>query len=208
MIKAVLFDVDGVLINTFEANLRFYQDIMKALGKEPITREIFLKMFHLSFRDTLKTFLNIESKDELEKIIEFSRENISYPKELVQSIPNVFEVVLKLKDKYKLGIVSSRRNRQTKYKIPQLQELLPHFDTLVFCEDVENVKPHPEPLFLAAKNLGLDPKECVYIGDAETDMHAAEAAGMHMITFADCVKGNATVCTYAFNELPDLIEKL
>jgi pyrophosphatase PpaX len=209
MIKAVLFDVDGVLLDSFEAGLLFYSDIMKFLGKEPFTRESFKPFFHHPFRRTLQMIAGPLTEEELDVLAAQITEHVSYHFELVTTMPGVHETLEILKKKgYMLGIVSSRRNKQTKYLIPELEALKTVFDAHIFYEDVKNHKPHPEPLLVIAERLSVAPNECVYIGDADTDMHAAEAAGMYMITFADEVKGNATIATQAFHELPDLIEKL
>jgi HAD superfamily hydrolase (TIGR01662 family) len=156
-----------------------------------------------------KRLHHISTDEELDVLAAQITEHVSYHFELVTTMPGVYETLEILKKKgYMLGIVSSRRNKQTKYLIPELEALKTVFDAHIFYEDVKNHKPHPEPLLVIAERLGVAPNECVYIGDADTDMHAAEAAGMYMITFADEVKGNATIATQAFHELPDLIEKL
>jgi HAD superfamily hydrolase (TIGR01662 family) len=53
------------------------------------------------------------------------------------------------------------------------------FDTVVTYHDTHFHKPHPNPLLKAASNLGLDPENCIYIGDDEKDQIAARRAGMH-----------------------------
>lgn len=210
MIKAVLFDVDGVLVDSLHANFLFAQDILKMCDKPIINKEEYQAhgFFYKPFKEMLRTLLELDSNEEAQEVLnEARRVGVRYQHEFV-TVPENLSLILKdLKNKYKLGIASSRR-RETIENIPQLKEIMSFFQTAIFIEDVINHKPHPEPLFLAAERLGVDPKECVYVGDAETDMHAAEAAGMYMITFASDVKGNATVSTEAFHELPELIEKL
>jgi len=56
VIKAIIFDVDGVLIDSFKANLKFNQDLMKSTGYPPPTRQNYKKMFHLSLLDLIKTW--------------------------------------------------------------------------------------------------------------------------------------------------------
>lgn len=210
MVKAVLFDVDGVLIDSLDANRALFNDYLALKNIPPVSVEeyIGLKAFHLPFKESIRLSLGFASAEEALAFIAHGKEQgISYKKELV-GIPEGIHTTLDiLKQKYILGIVTSRRT-ETVELIPSLKALMPYFETAVFVEDVVNTKPHPEPLLLAASRLNVKPEECVYVGDAETDMHAAEAAGMGMITFADDVKGNATLATKAFLELPELIEKL
>lgn len=208
MIKAVLFDVDGVLIDSFEANFSYIKRLAELFTNKDFTREEYLKAFHQPFKQLIQNLIGFEKFHSVEEIVDEAKKYEVYYDSSQVSLPNgIHETLKELKNHYQLGIVTSRR-KETANIIPQLKELFPLFTTLVFIEDVENHKPHPEPLLLAAKRLGVDPKECVYVGDAETDMHAAEAAGMYMITFADDVKGSATIATQAFHELPELIEKL
>jgi beta-phosphoglucomutase-like phosphatase (HAD superfamily) len=210
MIKAVLFDVDGVLLDSFEANRKFLNDYRAMKGMVPLTADEFVAMkgFHLPFRETIRQTFGIETLEGALELIEHGREQgIVYATDLVGVPEGIHEALKSLQKKYILGIVSSRR-AITVETIPLLKTLMPYFQTAVFVEDVKNTKPHPEPLLLAAERLSVKPEECVYVGDAETDMHAAEAAGMAMITFADDVKGNASISTMAFHELPELIEKL
>jgi phosphoglycolate phosphatase-like HAD superfamily hydrolase len=54
MIKVVLFDVDGVLINSFEANLIFYQDLLNFLGFPSMTRDEYQKLFHKTMEDVIR----------------------------------------------------------------------------------------------------------------------------------------------------------
>ncbi|RAJ98848.1 HAD family hydrolase [Aliidiomarina maris] len=75
------------------------------------------------------------------------------------------------------GIVTNKPTQFT-------QALLPHFPQLAACRAVvcgdtlDVAKPHPAPLYLAAEQLGLEPNECWYVGDAERDIQAGRAAGM------------------------------
>lgn len=59
MIKAVIFDIDGVLIESFEANFKFYQNLISKAGYEPPTRKKFTLFHHFSMMDSIKTYTKI-----------------------------------------------------------------------------------------------------------------------------------------------------
>jgi phosphoglycolate phosphatase len=78
------------------------------------------------------------------------------------------------------GVVT---NKQTSLTTPLLEHMrLTQRAACVVCGDtVGQRKPHPAPLLHAAGLLGLEPRECVYVGDAERDVQAGRAAGMHTL---------------------------
>lgn len=208
MIKAVIFDVDGVLINSFEANLKFYQNLLSYAGYKPPTRKIYLKMYHMTMFDVIKALTNSKDINEINRIwlIGKNRE-VPYPNELVSSPKNFEQVIIKLNKKYILGIVTNRIIGGV-FKLPNLEKFENYFKVVVYYEDTVKHKPDPEPLLLAVKKLNLKPKEVVYIGDAESDIKAAKAAEMKIVIYSqDQLKG-ADKLTSSFNKLPDLIESL
>jgi uncharacterized protein len=79
-----------------------------------------------------------------------------------------------------LGIVSSKHRAYVEKELA-MHGLQGYFPVIVGQEDTSSHKPSPEPLLLAAAQLGVAPGDCVYVGDQPTDMQAAEAAGMTAI---------------------------
>lgn len=208
MIKAILFDVDGVLIDSFDANLVFYQNLLSKAGYPPPTAAQFWKIFHASMADCIKRFTKQSSDAEVQRIWEMGNKRIvAYPNHLLKLQKGVKEVVQKLYKKYPLGIVTSRV-RNGVFEFSDLSALQQYFSTTVAYEDTKNHKPDPEPLLLAAKNLLIKPSEAVYIGDLENDVQAAKAAGMKVIIYSTQQFPSAHNFTSSFNEIPALIESL
>ncbi|MFZ4648512.1 MAG: HAD family hydrolase [Patescibacteria group bacterium] len=208
MIKAVLFDVDGVLLDSFEANLKFFQNLISGLGHRPPTREEYSQMFHIPMREVIKKFTNISSEEELNKICQIrAAGQIQYPIELLEYPDQLEEVIQVLKQDYILGIVTSRI-RGGIFEAPRLLNLKEHFSVVVVHEDTEKHKPEPEPLLFAAKKLGVKPVETVYIGDLPSDLQAAKSAGMKVIIYSKDKFVEADACTDDFKTLPELIKKL
>ncbi len=116
------------------------------------------------------------------------------------------ETVKLLSKNYALGLVTSRISERL-FGSPELENLETCFSALVSYQDTENHKPHPEPLLLAAAKLQVAPAECVYVGDAVTDVTAARAAGMKVVIYGGAVPG-ADAYAKDLRELPRLVAEL
>lgn len=208
MIKAVIFDIDGVLLDSFEANLKFYQNLLVHYGYQPPTRKEYPALSHLSLWDTIKNLTGLTSDEDIKPIWETGKNReVKYPIELLQLPEKAESVIAALNKNYLLGIVTSRV-RKSVYEFSKLAAMKKYFPVVVSCDDTVNHKPHPEPLLLAAQKLGVKPEEAVYIGDAESDLLAARGAGMKIIIYSKNRLTNADACTSLFEKLPELIKSL
>ena len=208
MLKAVIFDVDGVLIDSYEANLRFYQDLMVSAGYSPPTRESYRHMYHMTMRDVIKHVTNSHDEKEIEKIWLLGKNRyVSYHHELITSPKKYKSVLYSLHKKYILAIVTSRITGGV-FSLPQLSELESLFKTIVYYEDTAKHKPEPDPLLLACERLALKPEEAVYIGDTNTDVQAAKAAEMNVIIYSKKAISGADANTELFDQIPKLIDTL
>lgn len=208
MIKAILFDIDGVLIDSFEANHKFLNDLLTKAGYPGLSRETSRKQFHATMMDIIKSATKSTSQRELQRIWDMGNTRaVPYPIHLVKMPKDVPNVIHELLKKYKLGLVTSRV-RNGVFEIPKLAALQKYFSINVSYEDTVNHKPHPEPLLFAAKQLGFSPAECVYVGDLETDVQAAKAAHMKCIIYSQDKFDIADGYTKTFGDLPKVIEEL
>jgi len=208
MIKAVIFDIDGVLLDSFEANLKFFQDLMIKTGYQPPTREEYLKIFHFTMMDAIKYLVPSGSEEEVNRLWTMGKNRaVPYPTELLIMPDNALKTIKKLNKFYLLGIVTSRI-REAIYGSSPLSKLEKYFQTVISFQDTINHKPHPEPLVLAAARLGVRPNECAYIGDVANDIEAARAAGMKVIIYSKNNFPEADACTSSFDQLSELIATL
>ena len=207
MIKAVIFDVDGTLLDSFEANLKFYQDLMERSGYDSITREQYAEMMHLSRWEMIHTLIR-PSDEEMDRVWALGETLASDVSPDTLHIPEgAGEVVRILSEKYLLGIATSGL-RDTVYKPPELSALRHLFRTTVCYEDTVNHKPDPEPLLLAARQMGVSPDEAVYIGDMPSDFQAARAAKMKIIMYRKSSVNGADGYVSSFQELSSHIVML
>lgn len=204
MIKAVIFDVDGTLLDSFEANLKFYQDLMTQSGYGSITRGQYAQLTHLSRREMIRSFINPPSDEEMTRVWALGEIVADEsPAGLLHMPKDAGETVKLLSEKYLLGIATSGLC-DTVYKAPELSVLRHHFRATVCYEDTVNHKPNPEPLLLAAQRLGVSPDEAVYVGDTQSDLQAARSAGMRIIMYGKVPVADADGSASSFKELPTL----
>lgn len=205
MIKAVIFDVDGVLLDSFESNFQFAEKLFREAGFIPPTREEYVTFFHFSLRDTIKAVTHLTDESKIDEI--WNRGRSGEFDVIDATLPLGAERVLKqLGQDYLLAIASSRV--RSHISEDPLGKLLPYFKATVAYEDTENHKPHPEPLLRAAELLGVRADECVYVGDVENDAVAARAAGMKIIIYSRERVNSADAQTDDFNKIPELIKSV
>lgn len=204
MIKAVIFDIDGVLIDSKEANIALYQKLLVKAGYRQPTREEALECFHLPLRPSIKKLTGVENPEEIERIA-----GLVYSPDLKTNHLFIFpekleEVLERLHRKYRLGIVTSRI-RHGVDMVFEMKDIERFFDVIVAFEDYQNPKPHPEPLLVALKRLNLKPEEAIYIGDGDSDIQAAKAAGVKSIHLSPAKHKDAAA---GITELSGLIEAI
>lgn len=175
MIKAVLFDFDGTVINTNELIIESYQYAFnKVMGKE-ITMEEILGLFG---RPLLLSLTEDYGKYGEELYKTFREFNESRHDDIAKPFIGVPECILAIKNAgYKIGIVTSKRREMllTGLKLIGLENV---FDVLVGNEDSVNHKPDTEPVLNACKELSIKPSEAIYVGDSVFDILCGKNAGM------------------------------
>lgn len=209
MIKAVIFDVDGVLIHSLEANHKFFTDLMKKFGYGFMKLEEYIHHFHLPMKEIIRYSTKLTNEEEIEKIWNSGKNReVPYPFKLLVIPENLTEVIETLSKKYILGIVTSRS--VSTFSISELNNLKKYFQIEILYGDTKNHKPHPEPLILAVEKLKFKSEECVYVGDSESDLIAARAAGMKCIIIRSHKRDikNADVNISFFAELPKIIKSI
>ena len=180
MIKAILFDLDGTLFDSSEANIRSYSQAFREVGLGFSAAE-YRQAFGLRFPEMM-TKLAPDSTDEQRQ--EVRQLKSSYYKENLDHIkPNLglISLLKSLRSNYKTALVTTASG-------PNVESLLDHFlpsedlfNVLIVGEDVSRSKPDPSCYLLAAKKLGVSADECLVFEDSEIGLAAAKAAGMSYV---------------------------
>jgi pyrophosphatase PpaX len=193
MIKAVLFDLDGTLINTNNLILRsFKYAFQRHFGQEVEDAEI-IKLFGQPLSNSLEVY-DPENK---ELLISLYREfNDANHDELAESYDGVAEALQRLKDYgIKLAIVTSKRRVMTDRGL-KLMGLYEYMDVIITPEDTEKHKPDPEPAIKACGLLGVKPEEALMVGDSTYDILCGKNAG--------CSTCAVSYSTFPMEELKEL----
>jgi beta-phosphoglucomutase-like phosphatase (HAD superfamily) len=187
-IQAVVFDMDGVLI---EARDWHYEALNRALGH-------FGR--HISRVDHLSTFNGLPTRDKLDILTRtqglprelhgfLNRLKQRYTRELIvtscqPTYTHRYCLSRLTADGYRLGCASNSI-RQTIEEILRLAALDAYLPLIVSNEDVTRAKPAPEIYLTAAARLGLAPSQVLVVEDSEHGITAARAAGCHVLEVAD-----------------------
>ena len=178
MKKAVIFDNDGILVNTEHLYFKATQEILASQGAD-LTLDIFIESNIKSNRSAWH--LIDKSPQELKALKE--KRNQRYTELLSEgdlTFPGIREALAEISKHYRLCIVTTSRKMHFE-AIHQWTDYLPHFEFIITVDDVTNSKPHPEPYLKALEKLGLNADECFIIEDSFRGLKSAQAAGVDCI---------------------------
>jgi phosphoglycolate phosphatase len=181
--RAVLFDLDGTLIDSAPDLAGAGNDMREARGLAPYPLAHYRPMVGSGARGMVGRAFGIGPQDEnfIELRDEFLRRYETRMTRDTQVFPDVHPLLDRLDAQaFPWGIVT---NKATRFSDPLARALglLPRAATLVCGDTTPHAKPHPAPLLEAARRIGVDPADCMYVGDDLRDVQAGRAAGMSTV---------------------------
>lgn len=188
MIKAVVFDFDGVIVDTEVLNSKAYEEVLREYGKTPVVKRG--ETVHAAGVKGQKNWELLKKKYNIDEDITvlYKKKVDIYSALLPQAklIPG-FRAALKRLQKHEfLSLAVATMSPRTvvnfildKFKISNA------FNIVLTLEDCDVPKPHPDIYLKTAEKLNLPPRQCVVIEDSETGIEAAKNAGMFVIAIAN-----------------------
>ena len=181
-IQCVIYDCDGVLFDSFEANTRLYNDLCTKVGRGLLRKE---EMEYVHTHTVYEAIHFIFGKgDELEKKALEALKQIDLRNYIVylKMEPHLFEALSRLKEDGILRAINTNRTTSMKHIMDRF-DLWPFFDMVVTALDVKHPKPHPESIEKILQNFNLKKGEAVFIGDSEVDQQTARSSGVPFIAY-------------------------
>lgn len=176
-IKAIIFDVDGVLLNSDEIIIKLLQKVARGFKlKVPTDKEI-KKISGTPLDESIEFFwpgfdVNLFARTFREQFIN----KVIFP------FDGSVETLRRLKKSgFKFGIVSGKLRFFIEKHLIEAGYDMKWFNVIVSCEDTKNHKPSPDPILLACKKLKVKPEEILYVGDARFDYEAAKSAKVNFV---------------------------
>lgn len=176
--QAILFDLDGTLVDTAPDLARATNALRTHHGLEPLPFEVIRRQVSNGGSALVTLALGLEAEaDGHTQARQFLLDAYEQAVAVYSQVFSPLDVWLKEwhGNQRPWGIVT---NKPRRYTLPLLDALALQPGALLCADDLSVKKPAPEPLWEAARRLGVEPEQCWYIGDHARDIEAAVAAGM------------------------------
>ena len=208
MIRAILWDNDGVLVDTEGLYFQAGHEVLATQGVE-LTHKDFAEQ-SLKKGLSIFDFLPVQDAELIERLR--LKRNARYSALLangVQIVDGVVETLETFYGRVQMGIVTG--SRRDHFDIVHAQtNLLPFFDFVLAREDYEEAKPHPDAYLTAMRLHGLQPDDCVVVEDSERGCIAAAAAGLRVLAVPNALSkyGDFSSAYKILNSVRDVVNEI
>ena len=216
MIKAVIFDVDGTLLDTERIYMRAWKDAAVTCT-DAVTDELLRKTRAINVKEAARIseseIGNGFSYDKTRVVrVRIAEEIIARESPILK--PGVLELLAYLEDKGIRLAVASSTNTQTTKEHLAASGIADRFEVIIGGDQIVNGKPYPDIFLKAAEALGEAPENCIVVEDSPAGIRAGSAAGMHTVLVPDQaaitqeIVDLSDVVLKSLLEMPAYMEKL
>ncbi len=185
-IRCVIFDLDGTLIDSVPAYFQLMEMILETIGLPPAPKSM---VSEFMIGGGLKVIENHIPPELIHKKEHFLAQFLEVGRKISKTVfkerVTVFDGVQRLFARLSaleipMGIVTSTERAYLGRKLKPLEQegIRGYLDAVIAIEDAPRKKPFPDPLIVCSEQLGVDAKNCAYVGDSHVDIRAANAAKM------------------------------
>ncbi|WP_304942417.1 HAD family hydrolase [Vallitalea guaymasensis] len=216
MIEGIIFDMDGLMLDTESIALESWERAGKDFGYV-ISRELMMKAVGRTLVDTRKLLVkNLGDDFPFEEV---RKVRIDYTKEFMSlnGVPMKEGLIEFLEYCRTMEIptaVATSTNRSDAIELLEKVDIVGYFNTIVCGDEIEKGKPEPDIFLLASKKLGVNPERCIVLEDSENGILAATRANMipiwipDIIAESDIARENARYICDSLNEVNIIIDEL
>lgn len=204
MLKLVGFDCDGVLFDSRQANIAYYNAILKHFALPSLSPEEVDYVHSHTFRQSLEYLF--QDRGDADAALAFGR-TLNYQPfiPMMAEEPHLREFLEFLRPKFFTALATNRTT--TTHSVLLYHGLADYFDLVVSALDVARPKPHPESFERILAHFHLEPGEAIYIGDSRVDEAFAQNAGVTLVAYRN-PQLNAAYFLDSFADGPALIKSL
>lgn len=171
---AVVFDLDGTLVNTVPLIVASYQHAFATVLDRQVPESRILPWIGRPLIEGMRE----ESPEHAQELYEeYSRWNLAHTQELLRTFSGALEMVTALRASgTRVAVATSKRAEPARTAL-DLAGFGDTVEVVIAMEDTTRHKPHPDPVLAACARLGVQPQQAFYVGDAVVDIQAGRAAG-------------------------------
>lgn len=194
--KTIIYDCDGVMFDSFEANLAFYERILTPLGRSlDRNDETTMRVLHTCAAREVIAFLLPEEAERRRALALAAAMDYRDLVPLMRMEDGFIETLETLRPRFHLAVCT---NRSTSMEAVLAEfGLARFFGCVMTTAQVKNPKPHPEPLHRILDHYRIAPYEALFVGDSGLDRQAAEAAGVPFVAYKAEMPGFARIDHHA-----------
>lgn len=208
MIALVIFDCDGVLVDSEPISCRVMAEALTAEGLPAATEDVYREFMGRAWEDSLAIIEERLGRPTREGFTEdFRSTRDAALASEVKAIPGVREAIAAIERKGVERCVASSGAHEKIRLTLGTTDLLELFENRIFsATEVERGKPAPDLFLHAARSMGVEPERCAVVEDTPVGIEAARAAGMHALAFVDNAPREALEAAGAHEIFDDMSE--